>query len=112
MSTLTGIDPALDSLFHEEAAKQRALSDKERRDRDALILAARETLKTHNGKRLLCWLIEQTGVFAPCFTGNSSTFFLEGKRAVGLELYRLLMTARPEALQELIDFQREERNHE
>ncbi len=111
MNALTGIDPALDDLFHAEAAKQRALTAKEKRDRDVLLLAAQDVLGTEAGKRLLCWLIDQTGVFAPCFTGNSTTFFLEGKRAIGLDLYRLLMAANPNALQDIVNFKRNEDTH-
>ncbi len=108
MSMLYESDPALDPLFHAERQKRRVLDEREKRVRDALILAAREVLKTENGKRLLCWLLGQTGVFTPCFTGNSATFFLEGKRAVGLEIYRLLMAASHTAIQDIINFNRSE----
>ncbi len=100
-------DPVLDPLFHAEKQKQQTLSKREQRERDELVLAARNLLASEPGKRFLCWLINETGVFAQGFTGNSTTFFLEGKRAVGLGVYRLLMTASPLALQELITFQRE-----
>ena len=99
-------DPFLDELFQVDAAKQRKASESEERRRARLTLAVREVLKTDNGKRFLFWLINQTGVFAPCFTGNSSTFYLEGKRSVGLDVYRLLLEADPNAFQELINFRR------
>lgn len=101
-------DTFLDELFQADTAKHRARSEQEERRKARLVLAARDILKTENGKRFLFWLINQTGVFAPCFTGNSTTFFLEGKRSVGLEIYRLLMEAEPDAFRELIDFQRNE----
>ncbi len=105
-------DPFLDELFQVEKAKQKELSLKEKRRRDALVLSAKAVIATEHGKRLLAWVINQTGVFAPCFTGNSTTFFLEGRRAVGLDLYKLLLTADPDAMHELVAFQREEQRHE
>lgn len=106
----TPSDPFLDALFQADAAKHRARSKREEGRKARLVLAARDILSTANGKRFLFWLINRTGVFAPCFTGDETTFFLEGKRSVGLEIYRLLMEANPDAFQELIDFQRDEQS--
>ena len=109
-NTETGLHntPFLDDLFHDDTVKQHALNEQASRRRARLRLAANAILATDNGKRFLFWLINQTGVFAPCFTGNSTTFFLEGKRSVGLEIYRLLLETNPDAFQEIINFQRAE----
>ena len=106
-------DPFLNELFQTDTAKQRKRGEEEDRKHAQLVLAARDLLARENGKRFLYWLINQTGVFSACFTGNSTTFYLEGKRSVGLEIYRLLMESNPDAFQELINFQRnEEVNHQ
>ena len=76
---------------------------------EKLRVAALNMLKSDDGKRILCAVLDQTGIFTSSFTGNSATFFLEGKRAVGLYIYRLLMTADPMALQRLITFRIEQR---
>lgn len=51
---------------------------------------ARAVLDTPAGARLLCHLVTFCGVDESSFTGNSTTFFNEGKRAVGLYLKDLL----------------------
>ena len=43
-------------------------------------------LKTVDGRWFLMRLLDATGVMANTFTGNSTTFFNEGKRQVGLEI--------------------------
>ena len=73
---------------------------------ETLRLAAQNLLRAPHGQEFLYWLINLTGVFTPSYTGNNNTFYLEGRRAIGLEIYRLLMAADPTALQTIIDFQR------
>lgn len=43
-------------------------------------------LKSKEGRWFLIRLLDATGVNSSSFTGNSTTFFNEGKRQVGLEL--------------------------
>ena len=43
-------------------------------------------LKTVDGRWFLMRLLDATGVMSNTFTGNSTTFFNEGKRQVGLEI--------------------------
>lgn len=38
------------------------------------------------GRRILWRVLEQAGIYRTSFTGNSETFFREGKRALGLFL--------------------------
>lgn len=97
---------SMDELFNvgfHEAQKQREMT---RAERERLVLDCRTVMATKNGLALLFNLIDQTGVFAPSFTGNSATFYLEGRRSVGLYLYQLLMEADPMALQKIIDYRR------
>lgn len=49
------------------------------------------------GRRVLMRLIDSTGVFARSFTGNSETFFREGRRSVGLDLVEHIEHVRPGA---------------
>lgn len=44
------------------------------------------------GRRLVWRLLELTGLYRTSFTGNSETFFREGKRHVGLEIISKLTT--------------------
>lgn len=45
------------------------------------------------GRRLAYRLLEDAGVWASSFTGNSHTFYNEGRRNYGLDLYRDLLAA-------------------
>jgi len=47
-------------------------------------------MRTAEGRRVLADLLAFTGIFELSFTGNSQTFFKEGKRAVGLKLLEAL----------------------
>jgi hypothetical protein len=63
----------LEKLTEAEAAKLRA-------DFQAVFLGRPE------GKRVLSILLNESGVFESSFTGNSRTFYNEGKRDMGLLL--------------------------
>lgn len=42
-------------------------------------------LMSHKQGRRIVWrILEKAGVYRQTFTGNSETFFLEGKRSIGL----------------------------
>ena len=100
-------DPARSALFGEDLRvqdKARKLSAREQRE---LLTAVRALLTGEAGKLLVWWLLEQSHVFQNSFTGNSTTFFLEGERNVGLKLFALCMDADPEFMQKLVDFKRE-----
>lgn len=43
-------------------------------------------LATPEGERLIYHIIAMCGVFNSSFTGNSETFFREGKRSIGLKV--------------------------
>ena len=101
------LDAALRILFGPEAkmqAQARKLSEREHRE---LIGAVKFLTAEQSGQRFLWWLLEQTHVFQTSFTGNSSTFFLEGERNIGLKCFALAMEADPAFMQKLIDYKRE-----
>lgn len=56
------------------------LKEQARRDREALV----EILSSESGRWFLMRLLDATKVNAVCFTGNSKTFYNEGRRDVGL----------------------------
>lgn len=77
--------------------------DAARAQREANIAAqkAEEDFKwvvsTEQGRRFLWDLLAFTGVYRSSFTGNSHTFFNEGRRDVGLRLIGQLHEYAPEA---------------
>ncbi len=54
-------------------------------------------LGTQQGRRYVWRHLTNAGIFETSFTGNSTTFFNEGKRAVGLKMLAEVMEANPEA---------------
>jgi hypothetical protein len=69
---------------NEQEVKNATLSDKNKRDTELDDL--RQLLNTKWGRRLVWRILEQTGQHRTSFTGNSTTFFNEGQRNVGLWL--------------------------
>ncbi|MGM9519819.1 MAG: hypothetical protein ACI3WS_03990 [Phascolarctobacterium sp.] len=68
---------------HKQAKIQKLLMQEIRRlDQNSLT----SILKSKEGRWFLMRLLDATGVNSSSFTGNSTTFFNEGKRQVGLEL--------------------------
>lgn len=69
----------------------------------ALVRAQRErddfkwVVSTEQGRRFLWDLLAFTGVYRSSFTGNSQTFFNEGRRDVGLRLLGQINEHEPEA---------------
>ena len=48
--------------------------------------ALKDLLNTPSGRWFLMRLLDKTKVMSDCFTGNSSTFYNEGRRKVGVDL--------------------------
>jgi hypothetical protein len=87
----------------------------------------RTMLKTKQGRWFFTYILEMSGYVAETFTGNSHTFYNEGRRSIGIELTRNIMdmlgkegfNAKQKAEKEFADFQYkqkrlmgEEDNHE
>ncbi len=67
------------------------LSDEDRKKqvenlRQEEINDLRSVMKNKGGRRFICKLLDDTGIFKLSFTGNSQTFFNEGQRNIGLML--------------------------
>ena len=58
--------------------------------------------ETAQGRDFLWWLFEICGVFVSSYTGNSDTYFNEGRRAVGNEVLHRLVKVKPEIFQAMI----------
>lgn len=62
------------------------------------------------GRRFIWRLISRCGVFKSSFTGNSTTFFNEGTRDVGLWATAEVVEVRPEAyLEMMVESQKEDK---
>lgn len=82
------------------AADKKQVNDaknKEKLSRDKELDDIRQVLSTPSGRRFYWGLLGFCGVFESSFTGNSQTFFLEGKRQVGLKMLADLNEAQPDA---------------
>jgi len=102
-------DDTITELFSAELKSQEEIRLEQGLEGEKLRTAVTGLMASDAGRRFICAVLDQTGVFKSSFTGNSATFFLEGKRAVGLYIYQLLMTADPMAMQKLITFRIEQR---
>ena len=77
--------------------------DEERRrlreniERDGYLEDVKAILKTKEGRRFVWKILEACGVYRSSMTGNSLTFFNEGKRDIGLQVLADVMDANPEA---------------
>lgn len=87
-----------------QRAGEKAVRGREREISDILWI-----LSDPRGRRFFWRYLGICGVFRQSFTGNSTTFFNEGERNVGLKLLSDLNDARPEAY---IEMMKEAKNKE
>ena len=62
----------------------------------------RTILDTPSGMRFFKKFMEEGHVFHSTFTGNSQTYFLEGKRALALKIFSDICEAAPGKIPEII----------
>ena len=99
-------DPVREMLFSDDIdalTKRKKMSDT---DRAALVMAMNDLMQTDAGRTFIMWLLGETNIYKLSFTGTSLTYFNEGTRVVGLKLLDLILEARPQGLQELMNFKR------
>lgn len=92
--------PQVSNASNEQQVKragQRA-KDLERQKKDDLATI----LTTPQGRRFVWDMLEFCGIYKDSFTGNSTTFYNEGRRSVGLWLLSEIAKAKPEALLEMM----------
>jgi len=69
---------------------------------DLLVSNTRKMLKTRPGQDFVWHILAICNLYGDVFTGNSQTFYYEGKRAVGLEVLQLLEDVDKTAYAELL----------
>jgi hypothetical protein len=62
----------------------------------------RKLVSAPEGRRFYFYVLKEAGCFKSSFTGNSTTFFNEGARNLGLIVLRDLMEAKPEAFTQMM----------
>lgn len=75
------LDPRKRQATPEEAKKQIHIRNLELED-------LRAVMSSVEGRRFIWRFLSSTNLFQQSFTGNSETYFREGKRAIGLMLFR------------------------
>lgn len=100
-----------------EAAKRlQAIADADARQWEKDFV---KVMATREGRHVLWKLLEFTGPMRDGFTGNSTSFYNQGKQATGKFLYGemdrlcfdLYVEARTEAINRQLNFELEEKNH-
>lgn len=79
----------------EEIVKDKTSKRKSKRDQE--LEDFKLILSTHGGRSFIWRLLGKCGVYKNSFTGNSTTFFNEGKRNIGLQLLDEVFEADPNA---------------
>lgn len=59
-------------------------------------------MSSPRGRRTVWRILEGAGLYVSSFTGNSETFFREGKRAIGLDLQGKVAKAAPRYFQTMM----------
>lgn len=75
-----------------KSAKERELRGREQELNDIAWV-----LSNPSGRRMLWHYLSHCGIFKTSFTGSSETFYLEGKRSVGLKLLADITECNPDA---------------
>lgn len=75
----------------------RAAEVKQKLAQETFDNALKQVLHTDSGKTVIWKILSDCRLFQTNFTGSSETFFLEGKRAVGLNLLADIMRIDPES---------------
>ena len=84
------------------ARQVRKGSKKEQQLRLQELADVRWVLSTTQGRRFFWRYLSDCGVFTTSFTGNSTTFYNEGMRNVGLKLMADVQEAQPEAYLQMV----------
>ena len=83
------------TLAQQEAETKRQIAEEEKAYR-AMLLDIKEICKLKHGRRFINTLLALTEIYSDSFTGNSQTYFNEGKRSIGLQIIELLNEADPQ----------------
>lgn len=80
-----------------------------KRVRNSELEDMRALVKSPAGRRAMWRIMSRCGIYQRSFTGNSETFFREGRRDVGLFILEELEAASPEVIYQM---QREQKSNE
>ncbi len=101
MGKVKGKGKGKNEAFVKNASDPKQVEAGELKEEEKEALETRDLLTvlgTPEGRRVLWGILERCGVYKTSFTGNSETFFNEGKRSIGLELISKIGTASDDAL--------------
>lgn len=78
------------SFINSETTEKELVEIKQREliENAAFEKGVKAVMATKESRRYMLTLLKECNVFGSVFTGNSRTFFLEGKREVGLKVYK------------------------
>lgn len=93
---------ALFGLSGDVADKRKALGDKQRRKLEQLDQDMSWLLAQPQGRRVLVAFLAKCRLSFGNFTGNSTTFKLEGQRELGLELIHWIKSADPNEARKIV----------
>ena len=85
----------IDTSKHEKQVK------KFDRKRERELNDIKKLVSLVEGRRFLWRILSEAGIYRNSFTGNSTTFYAEGRRSVGLFILEELMRAKPEAFAQM-----------
>ena len=78
---------------------------------DLLLSNIREIAKTKQGQAFIWHILDFCGIYTDSFTGDNQTFYLEGKRSIGLSILQLLEDADPSIYPRLVLLNNEEKDN-
>jgi hypothetical protein len=90
---------------HHNAADEQEIKDREQKNKNRRLQYLedlRDILSRPSGVRFFNEFFNEGKMFCSTFTGNSQTFFNEGKRAVALKFFGDIAEAAPEKIPELL----------
>lgn len=70
--------------------------------------SVQSVMETKDSRRYILTVLKECNVFGSVFTGNSRTFFLEGRRDIGLKMYKEIQEVCKEEFELMIKEGREE----
>lgn len=88
-------------LDDEIESKRKEIKELRKRERSREIEDVKKVISSAEGRRFLWRLMSESGVFRASYTGDSKTFFNEGKRDIGLLVLREVNTAKPSAFAQM-----------
>ncbi len=80
----------------QDAINSKKFNERERDDRARELEDFRWIMSTKEGRRFIRRMIERCHLYKTSFTGNNTTFYLEGERNIGILLLAELNSSCPE----------------